>query len=236
VGAAQIEKHMRTKKRGVVRPKEWAAAIKNSEEKTMTTGVTNLIHKSTRTILGLALVGSLATATPLLAAKDGPANKSGNAQAVHEHAAMDAQSPAKLVQLVRAATAQYIDVNAATAAGYSPFLGCVSGSDHGAMGIHYVNGALLGPSSVDPSQPQALIYEPSNGKMRLVGVEFIVDSATWLSTHTAPPVLEGQVFLLNDAPNRFNIPAFFELHVWAWRDNPQGAFVDWNNSVTCENQ
>ena len=36
------------------------------------------------------------------------------------------------------------------------------------------------------------------------------------------------------APNRFGLPAFFELHVWAWRDNPNGAFVDWNNKVTCE--
>ena len=35
------------------------------------------------------------------------------------------------------------------------------------------------------------------------------------------------------SPNRFNIPAFFELHVWAWRDNPQGDFVDWNDHVTC---
>lgn len=202
----------------------------------MTTTSTTLIRKSVNSILGLALMSSLVLGAPLLAA-DGPAAKdSENAQAVHDHAAMNASSPAKLVQLVRAATAQYIDVNAATAAGYGPFLGCVSGSDHGAMGIHYVNGALLGPSSVDASQPQALIYEPTNGKMRLVGVEFIVDSATWLSTHTSPPVLEGQVFLLNDAPNRFNIPAFFELHVWAWRNNPNGAFVDWNNSVTCENQ
>jgi hypothetical protein len=202
----------------------------------MTTGTTTLIHRFTTSILGLALLSSLTMAAPLLATDEAATNKSANAQAIHDHAAMNAQSPAKLVQLVRAATAQYIDVNAATAAGYGPFLGCVAGSDHGAMGIHYVNGALLGPSSVDASQPQALIYEPTNGKMRLVGVEFIVDSATWLSTHTAPPVLEGQVFLLNDAPNRFNIPAFFELHVWAWRDNPQGAFVDWNNDVTCDNQ
>ena len=28
--------------------------------------------------------------------------------------------------------------------------------------------------------------------------------------------------------------AHFELHVWAWRDNPNGAFVDWNNKVSCE--
>ncbi len=39
----------------------------------------------------------------------------------------------KLVEIVRNATQQYQDVNKATAAGYSPVLGCVSGSDHGAM-------------------------------------------------------------------------------------------------------
>jgi hypothetical protein len=32
-----------------------------------------------------------------------------------------------------------------------------------------------------------------------------------------------------DDPNRFNIPLLFELHVWAWRDNPQGGFVDCNH-------
>jgi len=24
--------------------------------------------------------------------------------------------------------------------------------------------------------------------------------------------------------------------VWAWRDNPNGAFVDWNSKVSCEGQ
>ena len=141
----------------------------------------------------------------------------------------------KLVQIVRDATKQYLDINNATAAGYGPFLGCVSGSDHGAMGIHYVNPNLLN-GTVDAAHPQALIYEPSNGQMKLVGVEFIVDAATWLKSNSNPPVLEGQVFLLVDSPNRFNIPAFFELHVWAWRDNPQGSFVDWNNDVSCAHQ
>ncbi len=143
-------------------------------------------------------------------------------------------TPAKLVQIVREATSQYIDVNNATSAGYGPFLGCISGSDHGAMGIHYVNPTLVGSGEIDAAHPQALIYEPSNGKMRLVGVEFIVDQATWLKTHAGAPVLEGQTFLLVDSPNRYGLAPFFELHVWAWRDNPQGAFVDWNNHVTCE--
>jgi hypothetical protein len=98
-------------------------AIKIQRRKQMTTTSTTLIRKSVNSILGLALMSSLVLGAPLLAA-DGPAAKdSENAQAVHDHAAMNASSPAKLVQLVRAATAQYIDVNAATAAGYGPFLG-----------------------------------------------------------------------------------------------------------------
>jgi hypothetical protein len=193
----------------------------------MTTRITSVIHTSTISILRLALLSSLVTAAPLFAA-DGAAT---------HHSAHEQGTSAKLVQLVRAGTKQYIDVNVATAAGYGPFLGCVTGNDHGAMGVHYVNGTLLGNLTLDPAQPQALIYEPSNGKMRLVGVEFILDSASWLAANNnTPPVLDGQVFTFVDAPNRFNIPSFFELHVWAWRENPQGAFVDWNNQVTCEDQ
>lgn len=143
---------------------------------------------------------------------------------------------AKLVQDVRNATEQYLDIKNAIAAGYGPFLGCVSGSDHGAMGVHYVNGKLLN-GVIDVNQPQALIYEPSpNGEMKLVGVEFITFASTWLQTNSGPPVLDGQVFLYVDSPNRFNTPAFFELHVWAWRDNPKGSFVDWNDHVSCSNQ
>jgi hypothetical protein len=157
------------------------------------------------------------------------------AVAQHEMASAEHGDRAKLVQIVRKATEQYLDVNNATKDGYGPFLGCVSGSDHGAMGIHYVNGSLLN-GTVDATHPQALIYEPSDGHLKLVGVEFIADAATWLKNNSGPPVLEGQVFLLVDSPNRFNIPSFFELHVWAWRDNPQGAFVDWNDHVTCAHQ
>jgi hypothetical protein len=192
----------------------------------MTTRITSLIGKSTTSILRLALLSSLVTA-PLFAADN----------AASKHSAHEQPVPATLVQLVRAGTKQYINVNNATAAGYGPFLGCVAGTDHGAMGVHYVNGTLLGNLTLDPSQPQALIYEPNDGKMTLVGVEFILDSASWLAANNnTPPVLDGQVFNFVGAPNRFNIPSFFELHVWAWRDNPQGSFVDWNNGVTCDNQ
>jgi hypothetical protein len=157
------------------------------------------------------------------------------AVAQHEMHHDSTSSSSRLVQTVRTATEQFLNVNNATAAGYGPLFGCVSGSDHGAMGIHYINTSLLN-GTVDVTKPQALIYEPQkNGEMKLVGVEYIVDQATWLQNNSGPPVLDGQVFLLVGYPNRFTVPAFFELHVWAWRDNPQGSFVDWNNRVTCAN-
>ena len=195
----------------------------------MTTKIATLIDKSNSAILQLALVSALMAPAALLAARDG--NDSEQAHSNHQHSA-----PAKLVQLVRDATRQFLDVNVATAAGYGPFLGCVSGPDHGAMGVHYVNGDLVGDGEIDVSKPEALIYEPSDGGMRLVGVEFVVFAADWMAHHNSPPVLEGQTFLLVDSPNRYGLPAHFELHVWAWRDNPKGAFVDWNNRVTCEGQ
>jgi len=149
----------------------------------------------------------------------------------HQHSA-----PARLVQIVREATRQFLDVNSAGAAGYGPAFGCVSGPDHGAMGIHYVNGPLVIDGEIDATRPEALIYEPTGSRRRLVGVEYIVDAQTWLSNHDGPPVLEGQLFQFVGSPNRYNLAPFFELHVWAWRDNPNGAFVDWNNNVSCEGQ
>jgi hypothetical protein len=177
--------------------------------------------------LCLVLPGILVAAVTLLAAPDDleqPHTGHGNA------------APAKLVELVRNATRQFIDVKAATAANYQPLFGCISGPDHGAMGVHYINGALVSDGEVDASRPEALIYEPSKDGMRLVGVEFIVDAATWLARHTSPPTLEGQAFQFVNSPNRYGLPAFFELHVWAWRKNPKGAFVDWNTRVSCEGQ
>jgi hypothetical protein len=147
----------------------------------------------------------------------------------------DHNAPTKLIQIVRTVTQPYLNVNNA-APDYVPLFGCVTGPDHGAMGIHYINLALVGDGDVVSEKPEALIYEPVGNQRRLVGVEYIVDAATWLAHHPAPPQLEGQAFQLVGSPNRYGLPPFFELHVWAWRDNPNGAFVDWNNKVTCEKQ
>jgi hypothetical protein len=143
-------------------------------------------------------------------------------------------SNAPLAQEVRRATERYRDVKAATAAGYAVFLGCVSSPQGGAMGIHYVNGDLVGDGKLDAARPEALMYEPKGGKLELVGVEYIVIAAAWDAANKTPPTLMGQLFHYNTSPNRYGIPAYYALHVWAWKENPHGVFMDWNPRVSCE--
>lgn len=139
-----------------------------------------------------------------------------------------------LVDEVRRATRAFTDPAAARAAGYGPFLGCVSGPQEGAMGIHFVNGDLVGDGVLDPQRPEALMYEPKDGRLQLVGVEYIVLADAWNAKNPSPPTLLGQSFHYTGTPNRYGIPAFYALHVWAWKRNPHGTFVDWNPTVSCE--
>lgn len=137
-----------------------------------------------------------------------------------------------LVAKIRAATSQYRDVEVAIANGYAPGP-CVSGPNEGAMGVHLINVNLLG-KEIDPEAPEALMYEPTkDGRMRLVGVEFITFASDWVNE---VPTLDGHLLHYSGAPNRYGIPAFYELHVWAWRDNPDGTFADWNRHVSCDAQ
>lgn len=145
-----------------------------------------------------------------------------------------ADTTTNLVDTVRLATARFQDVKAAEAAGYQLFFGCVSGPNEGAMGIHYVNNDLVGDGQLDPNKPEAIIYEDQNGTMRLVGVEYVVVAEPWLAKNQTPPVLMGQLMNYAGAPDRFGIPAYFYLHVWAWKNNPDGMFADWNPQVSCE--
>lgn len=139
-----------------------------------------------------------------------------------------------LPDMVRQATAQFKDVTKAQKADYALLHGCVSGPQEGAMGIHFANGTLVGDGELDAMHPEALLYEPKDGKMQLVGVEYIVIADDWNAKHQTPPVLMGQLLNYSGAPNRFGIPAFYELHVWAWKTNPDGVFSDWNPRVSCE--
>jgi hypothetical protein len=144
-----------------------------------------------------------------------------------------------LVDKVRSATARYVDINVAVAEGWVTATPCVSGPDTGAMGVHLVLPVRVNAGLLNASQPEALIYEPmANGAMRLVGVEFIVIASIWESSNPAGsvPALDGNLLNYIAAPNRYGLPAFYEMHVWAWEHNPKGSYADWNTHVTCDHQ
>jgi hypothetical protein len=139
-----------------------------------------------------------------------------------------------LVDKVRAATAQYQDINFALHNNEGWVVGtpCVSGPNEGAMGVHLVNPNRVGDGILDATQPEALIYEPlSGGEFRLVGVEFIALAS---ALPQDGPSLDGHLLNFVGEPNRYGLPAFFEMHVWAWEDNPNGNFADWNTNVSCD--
>jgi hypothetical protein len=130
-----------------------------------------------------------------------------------------------LVDKVRGANSRFRDVSVAVTEGYAP-IPCASGIDGGAMGVHYVNPNYLKDAVPDVKRPQAVMYEPMpDGKMALVAVEYI--------TFQGPASLEGQLFNFNGAPNRYGLDPFYELHVWAWKPNPRGAYADMNPDVSC---
>jgi len=131
-----------------------------------------------------------------------------------------------LVDKVRAANDRFKDVSVAVSEGYTA-IPCASGVDGGAMGVHFVSDKLLKADAIDIAHPQAVMYEPgADGKMTLIAVEYI--------TSKGPAQLQGQLFNFMGAPNRYGLGPFYELHVWAWKSNPRGAFADMNPNVTCE--
>jgi hypothetical protein len=44
----------------------------------------------------------------------------------------------------------------------------------------------------------------------------------------------GQLLHLFESPNRFGLPNFYTLHVWAWKQNPTGTFANWHAKVSCD--
>jgi hypothetical protein len=142
-----------------------------------------------------------------------------------------------LLKMVRDNTERFKDVSVAEREGYSLLFGCVSGPDAGAMGLHYVNLPLVAAGVVDATRPQIIIYEPMpDGHLQLIGADFLVIASDWDKAHPGQgaPQLMGQLFHYFESPNRFGLPAFYTLHVWAWKENPNGAFVNWHPNVSCQ--
>jgi hypothetical protein len=137
------------------------------------------------------------------------------------------------------ATARYHDVARAEAAGYGLFrdaagIACIDKPGVGAMGIHYVNGTLVGDGNVDATKPEALVYAPAaNGRLKLAALEYIVFVDAWAGGLQHRPSLFGREFDLTPSPNRYGIPAFYSLHSWIWQPNSAGLLEPWNPRVDC---
>ena len=177
------------------------------------------MNQTTMTRAGTALALTLALQAPTFGHGDAPESDD----------AIQA-----LISQVRRATAPFHDVQVARGAGYEQFLSCVDQPGQGAMGIHYLNGTLVADAVLDPLRPEALMYQPKkNGQLELVGVEYIVFQDAWDALHPQPPVLFGHPSHLVRSPNRYGVPAFYELHLWVWEHNRNGIFNDWNPKVRC---
>jgi hypothetical protein len=141
-----------------------------------------------------------------------------------------------------AGTEAFADPAAAEEAGYGlppegPLHECIASfDDTGAMGLHYINGDLVGDTVLDAAAPEALVYEPrADGTLELVAVEYVVFAEAWDAENDMAPMLFGEMFMLVDEPNRYELPAFYALHAWIWKENPSGTFASFNPDVTCAN-
>lgn len=164
------------------------------------------------------------------------------------------------VEAVRAATERFQDVNVALAEGYIPDPSghCVTAAaeglpaEWGGMGIHYLHPELLMIMASDPRvdgksvhtdflNPSILLYEPqADGSLELVGVENLVFEAAWQEAGNAePPIFAGRKWdYMADDPNTPGDEAHgfvphYDQHVW-FRENPSGALMPFNPSVTCD--
>ena len=121
------------------------------------------------------------------------------------------------------------------------------------MGVHYFRPDLLGISGppnprvngtgthTDFRKPAILIYEPQpDGSLQLVAVENLVFRLAWSEAgHSQPPSFRGVSYnLMQDDPKTkvdeaHMFEPHYDLHVWVFRDNPNGMFAQYNPNVSC---
>jgi hypothetical protein len=128
---------------------------------------------------------------------------------------------------LRAATRSFRNLDSAVAAGYPREVAdCLVHEHHGAMGYHHVNRSYFSPT-LNVEKPQILIFERKpDGEYHLNGVEFIIPYRLYPRDSVAP-VLFGRTLQHEDNLN------IWYLHVWAWSDNPDGVFANFNPNVSC---
>jgi hypothetical protein len=144
-------------------------------------------------------------------------------------------TPPDDLEAAKAASARYHSVEQALKDGYSG-VGepCVASPD-GAMGIHYVNAALIADDAIDPLRPEILLYLPNaHGKLELIGIEYFkVDADQDLGTADDRPSVLGHELEGPMPGHNPAMPAHYDLHVWFWKANPAGMFAPFNPDLAC---
>jgi hypothetical protein len=144
------------------------------------------------------------------------------------------------IAAIRTATERFHDVAVAEAEGYGRIYLCTDeNTGQGAMGWHYAKGAYVDPATspeLNLTTPEVLVYEPKpGGGLRLVGVEYVTFAQAWHDAFgVAKPTILGRELKYMDETNRYGLPPFYQIHVWAWKGNPSGLFNDWNPTVSCQ--
>lgn len=127
----------------------------------------------------------------------------------------------ELIETLEESTEDFRKVKKALKAGYQPEGPCVEAPGLGAMGIHFVNHALV-DGVIDPKAPEVLVYMPDDrGRLKLVAVEFLT-----VGLKKAPSIA-GIPFDVGPFPGNHS------LHAWIYEENPKGTFVGFNPAIKC---
>ena len=130
------------------------------------------------------------------------------------------------VATLQRVTARFHNLEVAKHEGFVLLHECEVLPGEGPVGIVYVNMARLTDGVINPELPDALIYEPeTHGPPKLVGAELAIPFSLW--TQPEPPKFLGATFQREDDVGAFG------LHVWVWRENPNGLFAETNPRVSC---
>jgi hypothetical protein len=166
------------------------------------------------------------------------------------------------LEAVVVATERFKDVNVALAEGYirDPMNICDTAdmlgrpAELGVMGVHYFRPDVLGITGVEPRvngtgthtdflTPAVLIYEPqADGSLALVAIENLAFIAAWEAAgNEGKPTFQGVDFDMMaddtatpDVDEAHHFEPHYDLHVWLYRDNPNGMFKQFNPAATCE--
>jgi hypothetical protein len=140
------------------------------------------------------------------------------------------QADRNLIIDLKRATARFHSTQQAAKEGYVVTSHCVvaQNPELGAMGYHWANQSLVDPV-FDPGKPEAVLYEPdANGNLTFVAVEYII-----IDIGQDHPHFGDHPFDIGGTP----IPVpHYSLHVWLYKNNPNGLFTPYNPNVVCPDE